>query len=170
MHDTLSLTNKSLINLNSWLLCNSTRLVSIPLRTSSYGNRRDNVPIKMCTGLHFTIQPERSKATLNGPFHGMIHLQTPCPPATSNLIIQALLIFFSLCLAGVLLILLIYSSTVGSHSYGCVPTEFIQNICRTKNIYIYIIYLFKDILSRSNSSKPYAIIFSLSFIRIKNNM
>lgn len=96
MHDTLSLTNKSLINLNSWLLCNSTRLVSIPLRTSSYGNRRDNVPIKMCTGLYFTIQPERSKATLNGPFHGMIHLQTPCPPATSNLIIQAFLIFFSL--------------------------------------------------------------------------
>lgn len=94
MHDTLSLTNKSLINLNSWLLCNSTRLVSIPLRTSSDGNRRDNVPIKMCTGLYFTIQPERSKATLNGPFHGMIHLQTPCPPATSNLIIQALLIFF----------------------------------------------------------------------------
>lgn len=139
MHDTLSLTNKSLINLNSWLLCNSTRLVSIPPHTSSYDNRRDNVPIKMCTGLHFTIQPERSKATLNGPFHRMIHLQTPCPPATSNLIIQALLIFFFLCLAGVLLI---YSSTVGSHSYGCVPTEFIQNICRTKKyIYIYIIFI-----------------------------
>lgn len=135
MHDTLSLTNKSLINLNSWLLCNSTRLVSIPLHTSSYDNRRDNVPIKMCTGLHFTIQPERSKATLNGPFHRMIHLQTPCPPATSNLIIQALLIFFFSAL------LVFYSFThllLGLTATVVFQLNLFKTYVELKYIYIYI--------------------------------
>lgn len=52
------------------------------------------------TGLRFTIQPESSKATHNRPFHGMMHLQTPCSPALSPLIPQVVITAISLCLSG----------------------------------------------------------------------
>uniref|UniRef100_A0A3B3VUZ9 Paired box 1a n=1 Tax=Poecilia latipinna TaxID=48699 RepID=A0A3B3VUZ9_9TELE len=42
---------------------------------------RKKKSLKVIPVLHFTIQPERSKANLNRPFHGMMHLQTPCSPA-----------------------------------------------------------------------------------------
>lgn len=84
--------NKCLINQCSWLLlCYSAWWIAISLRTTCSGNRQDNVSIRSCTGLRFTIQPESSKSTLNRPFHGMMHLQTLCSPAVSPLILQVVI-------------------------------------------------------------------------------
>lgn len=93
--------NKSLTNEPSWLLlCYSAWWIVILRRTTCSGSRQDNVSIRSCTGLHFTIQPESTKSTLNGPFHGMMHLQTLCSPAISPLILQVVITGIFLCPSG----------------------------------------------------------------------
>lgn len=43
---------------------------------------------------------QSSKSSLNGPFHGMMHLQTPCSPAISPLILQVVITGIPLSLSG----------------------------------------------------------------------